>query len=74
MAQGTTMPEVEILVQASSGRELPMMLDIRQIEDSDGALLVRLRDLKEIKALEQEYRGLFESIADAVFIGDPETG
>ena len=68
------MPEVEVTVLSGSGRSLPMMLDIRQIEASDGAYLVRLRDLREIKALEQEYRGLFESIADAVFIGDPETG
>jgi PAS domain S-box-containing protein len=74
MAEGTTMPEVEVCVLATDGRELPMMLDIRQIEDADLAFLVRLRDLREIKALEQEYRGLFESIADAVFIGDPETG
>ena len=73
MSQGTNMPEVEVAVLGGDGREHPMMLDIRQIEDSDDALLVRLRDLREIKALEQEYRGLFESIADAVFIGDSET-
>ncbi len=74
MSQGTMMPEVEVTVLSWNGQPLPMMLDIRQIEGSDDSFLVRLRDLREIKALEQEYRGLFESIADAVFIGDPETG
>tara|TARA_Y100000588_G_scaffold380156_2_gene463583 strand:- start:2638 stop:3447 length:810 start_codon:yes stop_codon:yes gene_type:complete len=33
-----------------------------------------LRDLREIRVLEKEHRNLFESIADAVFIGDPDTG
>ncbi len=51
-----------------------MMLEVRSIEDVDSEFLVRLRDLREIRALEKEYRNLFESIADAVFIGDPETG
>jgi len=32
-----------------------MMLDVRQIEYSDGAFLVRLRDLRDLKALEQQY-------------------
>jgi PAS domain S-box-containing protein len=74
MAEGTPMPEVEVCVNLEDGKQIPMMLDVRQIEDSDDAFLVRLRDLRDLKALEQEYRGLFESIADAVFIGDPETG
>ena len=33
-----------------------------------------MRDLREIRVLEKEHRNLFESIADAVFIGDPDTG
>lgn len=74
MADGTAMPEVEIVVLSADGLGHPVMMDVRSLEDADGAFLVRLRDLREIKALEQEYRGLFESIADAVFIGDPETG
>lgn len=72
--EGTSMPEVEVEVQRGSGRSLPMMLDLRQTVGSDASFLLRLRDLREIKGLEQEYRNLFESIADAVFIGDPDSG
>ena len=72
--EGTTMPEVEVGVLSVDGRRVPMMLEVRSIEDVDSEFLVRLRDLREIRALEKEYRNLFESIADAVFIGDPETG
>ena len=73
MSKGAAMPEVEVMVLDPSGRQFPVMLDVREIRDSDD-FLVRLRDLREIKALEQEYRGVFKSIAEAVFIGDPETG
>ena len=59
MAEGTDMPEVEVHARIESGPRLPMMLYIRQIEGSKDAFLVRLRDLHEIKALGQEYRGLF---------------
>jgi hypothetical protein len=38
------MPEVEACVHLSGGREVQMMMDIRQIDDSNNALLVRLRD------------------------------
>ena len=72
--EGTDMPEVEVGVLSADGRRVPMMLEVRSIEDVDDDFLVRLRDLREIRALEKEYRNLFESIADAVFIGDPETG
>jgi PAS domain S-box-containing protein len=51
-----------------------MMLDVRETVGDSSSFLLRLRDLREIKGLEQEYRNLFESIADAVFIGDPESG
>ena len=76
VADGTHLPEGEVNVLSQAGRPIPMMLDIRQIEEGEGTdhLLLRLRDLREIKVLEQEYRNLFESISDAVFIGDPETG
>ena len=74
VAEGTTMPEAEVEVVAQSGRFIPMMLDVRQAGNEDGHFLLRLRDLREIKVLEQEYRNLFEGIANAVFIGDPESG
>ena len=51
-----------------------MMLGIRQAGHEGEHFLLRLRDLREIKVLEQEYRNLFESIADAVIIGDPDSG
>jgi PAS domain S-box-containing protein len=73
--EGTPMPEDEVLVQTSGGDAVAMMLDIRPMEGAESSfLLVRLRDLSEIKVLEQEYRNLFESIGDAVFIGDPDSG
>ena len=72
---GTQMPEAEVSISSASGHDIPMMLDIRRIEESQADyFLFRLRDLREIKALEQEYRSLFESIADAVFIGDVDSG
>jgi hypothetical protein len=46
-AEGTSMPKVEVCVHLSDGREVPMTLDVRQIDDSKNALLVRLRDLRE---------------------------
>jgi PAS domain S-box-containing protein len=73
-AEGTSMPEIEIEVIAAQGRRLPMMLDVHEISGEASSFLLRLRDLREIKGLEQEYRNLFESIADAVFIGDPDSG
>jgi PAS domain S-box-containing protein len=73
-AEGTSMPEIEIDVVGAHGRTLPMMLDVRETVGDSSSFLLRLRDLREIKGLEQEYRNLFESIADAVFIGDPESG
>ncbi|MGA1199299.1 MAG: PAS domain-containing protein [Candidatus Latescibacterota bacterium] len=72
-AEGTTMPEVEVEV-VGGGRSLPMMLDVQKTVGNEPSFLLRLRDLREIKGLEQEYRNLFESIADAVFIGDPDSG
>lgn len=74
VADGTTMPEVEIEVVGALGRATPMMLDVRETVGDVSSFLLRLRDLTEIKGLEQEYRNLFESIADAVFIGDPDSG
>ena len=72
---GTTMPEDEVLVQTAGGDAVAMMLDIRPMEGAESNfILVRLRDLSEIKVLEQEYRNLFDSIGDAVFIGDPDSG
>ncbi|MDA0712016.1 MAG: PAS domain S-box protein [bacterium] len=73
-AQGTTLPEIEVEVVGASGRIFPMMLDLRKTGEDGPTFLLRLRDLREIKGLEQEYRNLFESIADAVFIGDPDSG
>jgi PAS domain S-box-containing protein len=72
---GTHMPEIELETKTREGKTLPMMLDVREIE-TEGPVhfLVRMRDLSEIKVLEQQYRDLFESIGDAVFIGDPESG
>ncbi len=73
--EGTHMPEVEVDVIPREGRDIPMMLGMRLIQGQDPkSFMVRLRDLREIKVLEQQYRGLFESIADAIFIGDPESG
>ncbi len=73
--EGTPMPEAEVDILTGDGKPIPMMLDVRHMEGAGaGHLLVRLRDLREIKTLEQEYRNLFESIGDAVFIGDPESG
>lgn len=74
VSQGTSMPEVEIEVIGKGERVLPMMIDVRETTGENTAFLLRLRDLREIKGLEQEYRNLFESIADAVFIGDPDSG
>lgn len=72
---GTSMPEVEVEVRTRSGKFIPMMLDVREIElAGTGYYLIRFRDLREIKALEQEYRDLFDSIGDAVFTGDAESG
>ena len=73
-AEGTNMPEVEVEVVHAQGKVLPMMLDVSQTVGDGATFLLRLRDLREIKGLEQEYRNLFESIADAVFIGDPDSG
>lgn len=73
-AEGTNMPEVEVEVKRAQGKVLPMMLDVSQTVGGGSTFLLRLRDLREIKGLEQEYRNLFESIADAVFIGDPDSG
>lgn len=67
------MPEIEVGVLSADGRHVPMMLEVRAIEGEQD-FLVRLRDLREIRVLEKEHRNLFESIADAVFIGDPDTG
>lgn len=67
------MPEIEVGVLSADGRHVPMMLEVRAIEGEQD-FLVRLRDLREIRAQEKEHRNLFESIADAVFIGDPDTG
>ncbi len=75
LRDGTEMPEVEVLILTGQGHCVPMMLDVRGLgAESPGRFLVRLRDLREVKALEQEYRNLFDSIGDAVFIGDPESG
>ena len=75
IAEGTEMPEVEVGIPAGPNKVVPVMLDVRQVEwEESKHFLVRLRDLREIKSLEQEYRNLFDSIADAVFIGDPESG
>ena len=73
-AEGTTMPEVEVEVIGRDGRSLPMMLDVQKTVGDEPSFLLRLRDLREIKGLEQEYRNLFETIADAVFIGDLDSG
>ena len=73
--EGTPMPEVEVDVLTRDETPVPMMLEVRQMEGAEaGHFLIRLRDLREIKVLEQEYRNLFDSIADALFIGDPESG
>jgi len=71
----TPMPEIEVEVRTRKGGSVPMMLDVREI-DSEGPVhfLVRMRDLTEIKVLEQQYRDLFESIGDAVFIVEPDSG
>lgn len=75
LEEGSPMPEVEAEVRGAEGRAVPMMLDVREVDvDGEPHFLVRMRDLREIRALEQEYRNLFDGIADAVFIGNPETG
>ena len=74
VTDGTSMPESEIEVVGALERSTPMMLDVRETVGDVSSFLLRLSDLTEIKGLEQEYRNLFESIADAVFIGDPDSG
>ena len=75
LEEGSEMPEVEEEVRTAEGRTVPMMLDVSEVEVSgEPHFLVRMRDLREIKALEQEYRDLFDGIANAVFIGNPDNG
>jgi two-component system, OmpR family, sensor histidine kinase VicK len=75
LCEGTEMPEVEVAAQEHNGSTVPMMLEIRSVEEeASGRFMVRLRDIRDIKMLEQEYRNLFDSIGDAVFIGEPVSG
>lgn len=72
---GTSLPEAEVAILDAKDHEVPMMMDFRSIlGEGQDHFLIRLRDLREIKVLEQEYRNLFESISDAVVIGDPDSG
>ncbi|MCZ6634373.1 MAG: PAS domain-containing sensor histidine kinase [bacterium] len=72
---GTPLPEAEVAILDVKDREVPMMMDLRPIlDEGQDHFLMRLRDLREIKVLEQEYRNLFESISEAVVIGDPDSG
>ena len=75
LEEGSEMPEVEAEVRTPEDRTVPMMLDVSEVEVSgEPHFLVRMRDLREIKGLEQEYRDLFDGIANAVFIGNPDNG
>ena len=75
LEEGSSMPEIEAEVKTPSGSTVLMMLDVREVEVGHAPhFLIRMRDLREIRALEQEYRNLFDGIADAVFIGSPDTG
>ena len=61
-------------MQLLSGREVLMMLDVRRTRSSTTRLTGLTSRPADLKALEQGYRGYFENIAIAVFIGEPIAG